>query len=68
MSEENPSEENPYERKCCFDCGHLYSAVSWWCGSEEATEYRGTKIPGCSKCPFWKPDLEMIDKKWQPKK
>lgn len=57
--------ETPFELKSCYDCGHLKSAVSWWCGSKEAIAARGTQIPGCIHCPFWKPDWKMIPKKYK---
>lgn len=42
-------------RRGCFDCRFCASAVSWWCVSQEAVEWRGTNIPGVHNCPFWKP-------------
>ena len=42
-------------KRTCGDCGWLQAAVSWWCKSSEAIEFRGTNLPGCSKCVFWKP-------------
>ena len=34
------------------DCIFLKAYVSWWCGNEDAAEYRGTYIPGVHNCPF----------------
>lgn len=59
--------ETPFEKKSCYDCGHLYAAVNWWCGSAEARKARGTAIPGCIHCPFWKPDWSMIPRKFKNK-
>ena len=58
------AQESPFEKKSCYDCGHLESALSWWCVNEEAIKARGTSIPGCIHCPYWKPDWKMIDKKY----
>jgi len=57
--------EKPFEKKSCYDCGWLYSALSWWCGNRKAIKDRGTSIPGCIHCPHWKPDWKMIDKKYK---
>ena len=51
----NVENENPFERKSCYDCLHLEGYVSLWCASEEAREYRGTGIPGVIHCKFWEP-------------
>ncbi len=56
---------SPFEKKSCFDCGHLKSALSWWCTNKEASKARGTTFPGCIKCPFWKPDWKMIDDRYK---
>lgn len=45
-----------YENRACAYCGKLRSAVSWWCGSEEAIAARHTAIPGVIHCPYWLPD------------
>lgn len=58
-------EENPFELKSCYDCKNLVAKISWWCGSKEAIEWRGTSIPGVIHCPFWKPDIKMIDDKYK---
>jgi hypothetical protein len=59
--------ETPFEKRSCYDCDHIVGYVSWWCGSEEATKARGTKIPGCIHCPYWKPDWEYIADKYKTK-
>lgn len=43
----------PEEKRSCYDCGHLYSALSLWCGSDDAIAARGTRIPGIIKCKWW---------------
>lgn len=43
------------ENRTCKTCGHLYYVVNVWCGSEEAIADRGTRVPGCINCPYWKP-------------
>lgn len=55
-------DETPFEKKSCYDCAHLKSALSWWCSNEEAIEARGTRIPGCIHCPYWSPEWSMIEK------
>lgn len=52
---------SPFDKKSCADCGHIKKAVSLWCNNPEAIEARGTRIPGCIKCPYWKPDWNYID-------
>lgn len=42
-------------KKRCYDCKHMKAAVSWWCTSEEASDYHGTHIPGFDNCKFWEP-------------
>lgn len=54
--------EPPHIRRSCYDCNHLHSAVSWWCGNAKAIRARGTAIPGCIHCPYWEPDVEFISK------
>lgn len=56
---------SPFEKKSCYDCGHLKSALSLWCTNEEAKKARGTTLPGCIKCTFWKPDWKVIDDKYK---
>jgi hypothetical protein len=56
MNQEDYLAVLPSDRKACFDCKHLYSAVNPWCGSDEAIEFRGTAIPGVIKCTYWEPD------------
>jgi hypothetical protein len=58
-------EESPFEKRSCYDCSHLFARVSWWCGNEEAVKARGTAIPGCIHCTFWKPDFSHIDDKYK---
>ncbi len=48
--------ERPEILRSCGYCDNIISALSLWCGSKEAIEARGTSIPGCIHCPFWKPD------------
>lgn len=57
--------ETPFEKKSCYDCGYLKSALSWWCGNKEAIKARGTSLPGCIHCPYWKPDWKMIDDEYK---
>ena len=63
ISEEDFKRVSPFDKRSCFDCAHLKSALSWWCTNPEAKKARGTSIPGCIKCHFWSPDWNMIDKK-----
>ena len=65
LSKEEFKAVSPFEKKSCYDCGHLKSALSWWCSSEDAIKARGTRIPGCIKCPYWKPDWKEIDNKYK---
>jgi hypothetical protein len=65
LSDEEFKAVSPFEKKGCYDCGNLKHALSWWCGSDEAKEYRGTLIPDCIKCKFWKPDWDSIDDKYK---
>jgi len=51
---------NPFLKRSCSDCGHIIQLMSLWCNSIEAHKVRGTRIPGCIKCPYWKPDLKEI--------
>lgn len=51
-------------KKRCFDCTHCKAAVSWWCTNEEATEERGTKIPGEVDCSFWSPCRQYKTLSW----
>jgi hypothetical protein len=53
------------EQRRCYDCRHLKAAVSWWCRSPEATERRGTAIPGTQDCPEWEPARVYADLSWQ---
>lgn len=40
-------------KKSCFDCRYCQSAASWWCVNENASNERGTHIPGVVDCPHW---------------
>lgn len=52
-------------KKSCYDCANLTcTGISFWCGSKDAIEYRGTSIPGCHSCPFWK---KLNKAKWYHK-
>jgi len=65
MSDADFKAVSPFDKKSCFDCANLKSAMHWWCTSPEAREARGTSLPGCIKCRFWKPEWEMIDAKYR---
>lgn len=60
--------ENPFEKRCCYDCCHLKAAVSWWCINDDAIKFRGTRIPGTRNCQFWGPDWAYIDEEFHPQK
>lgn len=51
----------PFEKRSCYDCAYLYSALSWWCGNKAAIKTHDTSIPGGIKCNFWQPDWNTID-------
>jgi hypothetical protein len=57
----------PFEKKSCYDCGHLTAALFMYCTNKDAIKSRGTTIPGCVKCPYWKPDWSMISKEYRTK-
>lgn len=63
MSDEDFKSISPFEKRSCHDCGYLKSALSLWCGNKEAIRDRGTSIPGCIKCPYWKPNFKRIKNK-----
>jgi hypothetical protein len=65
LSKEEFMSISPFEKRSCYDCGHLKQALSWWCGNKDAIKKRGTTIPGCIKCPFWAPDWNLIDDKYK---
>jgi hypothetical protein len=65
MSDEDFKDVSPFEKRSCYDCAHLTSALSWWCGNDEAIKFRGTRIPGGIKCLYWEPDWSMIDTKYK---
>jgi len=58
---------NPLEKKSCEDCEYLTRALSLWCSNDRAISVRGTTIPGCIKCPYWKPNWNYIDKIFWPR-
>ena len=51
---------SPYVKRDCYHCAFLVSAISLWCGNDEAIEYRGTVFPGVFKCIFWQPNEKVI--------
>jgi len=65
-NDEKWDSENPFERRSCYDCVFLKSALSWWCTNEKAIKERGTSIPGCIHCPHWGPNYQYIHDKWNP--
>ena len=65
MSKEDYLNVSPFEKKSCYDCNHLKQLVTYWCQNKEAIEARGTKRPGCIKCPFWEPDWSYINSKYK---
>lgn len=65
MSKEEFAAVSPFEKRSCYDCIHLESTLHWWCSNKEAIKVRGTSIPGCIKCSFWKPEWRMIDKQFK---
>jgi hypothetical protein len=56
---------DPFKRKSCYDCKHLYGAITLWCTNKNAISYRGTAIPGCMNCQFWQPDWKHIEKNFR---
>lgn len=52
-------EETPEERRSCYDCLFLKSALSWWCTNKDACKARGTSFPGVIHCPYWERDLKF---------
>lgn len=65
MSDEDFKAVSPFEKRTCYDCGHLKHALHWWCTNESAIKLRGTRIPGIIKCPYWKPDWSVIPDKYK---
>lgn len=65
MSAEEFAAVSPFEKKSCYDCVYLKSALSWWCTNKEAKNARGTSLPGGVRCPFWGPKLKLIDDKFK---
>jgi len=41
------------DQASCYDCRHCKAALSWWCVNEDAISWRGTRLAGVIKCPFW---------------
>lgn len=64
MSKEEFAKVSPFDKKSCSDCGHLKEVLSLWCTNERAIKVRGTRIPGCIKCPYWKPDWNYIPEEY----
>lgn len=60
MSDEEFKAISPEVKRSCCDCGWLIAVLSWWCSNEKAIEVRRTRIPGCIKCPYWKPMYKTV--------
>jgi len=56
LTEEEFNAVPPEEKRSCYDCGHIRGVMSLWCTSKDAITARGTSLPGCIKCPYWKPE------------
>lgn len=54
LSKEEFLSIDPEIRRSCYDCDYLIGYINLWCTSKEAIDYRGTSIPGCIKCIYWK--------------
>lgn len=67
MSKEEFANVSPFEKRTCYDCKHLRQVLSYWCENSQAIQARGTKIPGCIKCPFWEPNWNDIAIKYKTK-
>ena len=67
MPQEEWRDHNPFEKKSCDTCNNLFLALSYWCGSEKAKKARGTRVPGCCFCPYWKPNWREIPKQYKTK-
>jgi len=67
LSAEEFGSISPFEKKGCYACGYLKSAISWWCMNPEAIKARGTSIPGVVKCKYWTVDWEYVDEKYKTK-
>lgn len=52
----------PEEKRSCYACKYMKSALSWWCGNDEAIKARGTSIPGCIKCSYWELKKKKVKK------
>lgn len=52
---------NPSIKRSCYDCNHITTALNYWCGNEEAIKDRGTRIPGCIRCPYWEGSQSAIN-------
>lgn len=49
------------DKRSCWDCKYLYSAVSWWCGIEQAIVAHNSRLPGYRNCTFWSPAPKYED-------
>lgn len=56
----SPAMEAALKLRSCYDCSFLVAKVNWWCSNKDAIKARGTAIPGCIHCPYWKPEMSMI--------
>lgn len=65
MTDDEFRNMNPFLKKNCSDCVHLKPAISLWCTNDLAIKARGTRIPGVSNCPYWKPNFDYIDDKYK---
>lgn len=65
LSKEEFMSVSPFDKHSCHDCRNQKAALSWWCTSKEAIEFRGTSIPGGIKCKFWSPDWSRIEDKYK---
>lgn len=65
MSDEDWRNLSPFEKKHCYDCAFLKSALSHYCSNDEAKKMRGTSLPAICQYPFWKPNWNYIDKKYK---
>lgn len=65
LSDEEYKNISPFDKRSCYHCNDLKSALSHWCGNKEAIKARGTSIPGCVKCTYWTPNWDYIDEKYK---
>lgn len=61
LTDEEFKSISPFEKKSCADCSNITTVLSMWCNDINAIKERGTRVPGCIKCPYWKPDWDKID-------